>query len=175
MRNLNHWIYNNIQIDFFFASSTFVNFRNRISQFRKNLISLSKICSRCSMRNSKKKVCFKIKKTFFFENSSQNNRELQFISNLQSIKKYRLIKFRKIQNRKVWINTCLRNSFALSSTKICLKNQSIYHIKCFMFFASIRSFQSNFLFFFHIFSSFFDFSFCSRNRFDHFNCKNELH
>ena len=106
----------------------------------------------------KKKSLFQNQKTFFFENFSQNNRELQSISSLQSIRKYRLIKFRKIQNRKVWINTCLRNQFALSSTKTCLKNQSIYHIKCSMFFSSNRNFQSNHLFFssyFFVFSRFF--------------------
>ena len=40
----------------------------------------------------KKRVYFKVKRTFFFENFSQNNRELQFISSLQTIKSRRLIK-----------------------------------------------------------------------------------
>ena len=38
---------------------------------------------------------------FFFENVFQINRKLRFISSLQSIKNRRLIKIRKIQNRKI--------------------------------------------------------------------------
>ena len=110
----------------------------------------------------KKKFCFRIKITFFFRNFSQNNRKLRFISNLQSIKNRWLFKIRKIQNRKIWINTYLRNQFALFSTKTCLKSRSKYYTKCLMFSASTWSFLSRFLFsfsyFFVFFSIFFLFS-----------------
>ena len=140
--------------------STFVNLRSRVSQlFRKSFISLSRICSRCSMRNLKKRTCFKVKRTFLFENFFQNNRELQSISSLQSIKNRRLIKIWKTQNRKVWINTCLRNRFASFSIKIFLRNRSIYYINC-QVFSVIWSFQSLVLLqkFLFSFSYFFVFS-----------------
>ena len=129
LKSLNHLICDRIKIVHIFRKvSTFVNLRNRASQLlRKSLISLSKICSRCSMRNSEKRVCFRVKRTFLLENSSQNNRELQSTSSLQSIRSRRLIKTQKAQNRRVWINTCLRNQFALLSTKTCLRKRSIYH------------------------------------------------
>ena len=156
LKNLNHLICNDIKIDVSFRKvSIFVNFRSRVSQLQWSFISLSKICSKCLMRKSEKIVCFKIKWIFLLENFSQNNRELQSTSSLQSIKSRRLVKTQKIQNRKVWINTCLRNQFALFSTKICLRNQSIYHTKCFIFSTSIRSLQSKLLFFFSYFFVFF--------------------
>ena len=76
----------------------------------------------------KKKIYFRVKTTFLFE-YSQIKRESSLTSNLQSIRSCRLIKIQKVQNRKVWINTCLRNSFALIATN-ALKNRSFYHTKC---------------------------------------------
>ena len=162
LKSLNHLICDRIKIvrSIFRKISTFVNLRSRVSQlFRKSFISLSRICSRCSMRNLKKRTCFKVKRTFLFENFFQNNRELQSISSLQSIKNRRLIKIWKTQNRKVWINTCLRNRFASFSIKIFLRNRSIYYINC-QVFSVIWSFQSLVLLqkFLFSFSYFFVFS-----------------
>ena len=115
------------------------------------------------------------KNVFFFENSSQIKRELRSTSSLQSIRSRQLIETQKAQNRRVWINTCLRNSFALLSAKIllrnrtiyytncqisstaktCLRNQSIYYTNCSMFFASIWNLLSKL---FSSFSYFFVFS-----------------
>ena len=94
LKNLNHLICDRIKIVRILRRvSTFVNLRSRASQLlRKSLISLSKICSRCSMRNSEKRAYFRVKRTFLLENSSQINRELQSISNLQSIKSRRLVR-----------------------------------------------------------------------------------
>ena len=63
LRSLNHLICDRIKIVLIFRkTSTFVNLRSRASQMlRKSLISLSKICSRCSMRNSEETVCFRVK------------------------------------------------------------------------------------------------------------------
>ena len=106
-----------------------------------------------------KRCYFKIKRTSLSQNSSQNNRELKSTSSLQSIRSRRLVKVQKVQNWKFWINICLRNQFALSSSKICLRNQSIYHIKCSMSSTSIRSLQLfSFSYFFVFFRSFFLFS-----------------
>ena len=119
--SLNHWVCNSIKSALCLCEvSIFVNLT------RSNLILLSKICSKCSMRNSKEKVYFRIKRTFLLENSSQNNRESRFTSSSQSIESRRLIRSRKAQNRKVWNNTRLRNSFAL----LCLRNRSFRHTKC---------------------------------------------
>ena len=60
LKNLNRWICNNIIIVVFFNKiSIFVNF------VRSNFISLSKICSKCSMKNSKKKFISKSKQRIF--------------------------------------------------------------------------------------------------------------
>ena len=164
LRSLNLLVCLNIKIVRLFRRiSTFVN-----QLLWSSLISLSKICSRCSMRKSKKKACFKVKKTFLFENSSQNNCELQSTSSLQSIRSRRLVKTQKAQNRKVEINTCLRNQFALFSTKICLRNRSIYHIKCSLSSTSIRNLQSKLLFSFSYFFVFFRFFFLLSHSFSSF-------
>ena len=160
MKSLNHLICDNIIIVVSFRkTSIFVNSIDHAQLFRKNLISLSKICSKCSMRNSKKRICFKIKKTFFFENSSQINRELRSTSSLQSIKSRRLVKIQKAQNRKVWINTCLRNQFALFLIKVYSRNRSNYYTKCSMSFASTWSLLSRLFFSFSYFFVFFRFFF----------------
>ena len=130
MKSLIHSICDNIII---------VVFLNRILIFvnfvRSSLVSLSKICSKCSMKNSEKKVYFKIKTTYFFKHSQIKCKFLS-ISSLQSIRNRRLIKIRKIQNRKIWISTCLRNQFALFLAKTCLKNRFFRHTKWQTFFAS---------------------------------------
>ena len=124
MRSLNHLICNNIKIAFCLReASIFVNLT------RSSFILLSKICSKCSMRNSKKRIYFKVKRTFLLENSSQNNRESSLTSSLQSIESRRLVKSRKAQKRKVWNNSSLRNRFALLSL-IALRNRSFRHTKC---------------------------------------------
>ena len=116
MKSLNHLICDSIIIIAFLRKvSIFVNLISHL--LRSSFISLLKICSKCSMRNSEKKVYFRVKRTLLFEHFSQINRELQSTSDLQSIKNRQLIKTQKTQNRKVEINTCLRNQFALSSTK----------------------------------------------------------
>ena len=106
------------------------------------------------MKNSEKKIYFRIKTTYFFKHFQIKCKSL-FISNLQSIKSRQLIKFRKIQNRKFRNNTCLRNQFVLFSTKFCLKNRSNYYTNCFMF--STKFFFS-FSYFFVFFRFFFLFS-----------------
>ena len=167
---LDHLVCDSIIIVVFFSKiSIFVNLT------RSSLISLSKICSKCSMKNSEKRVYCKIKITLFLENSSQVSRELRFISSLQSIRNRRLIRIRKIQNRKVWISTCLRNQFALFSAIICLKNRSNYHTNCQMSFAFTWNFLSKLFFSFSYFFVFFRLFFCFRIRFDYFRCKNELY
>ena len=149
LKSLDRLICNSITIVVFFRRiSTFVNIA---SHLRKSLISLSKICSRCSMRNSKELIYFRVETTFLFKHS-QNNRELRFISSLQSIRSRRLVRARKAQNRKIWINTCLRNQFALFSAKTFLRNRSNYYTKCSM--SSTRLFFSfsYFFVFFRFFS-----------------------
>ena len=126
MRSLNHWICNSIKSALCLReASIFINFIRLESSF----ILLSKICSNCSMRNSKERIYFRIKRTFLLENSFQNNRESSFTSSLQSIESRRLIKSRKAQKRRVWSNSFLRNRFALLSL-ITLKNRSFHHTKC---------------------------------------------
>ena len=148
MKSLNHLICNSIKIAFCLReTSIFVNF------IRSNLILLSKICSKCSIRNSEKRVYFRIRRTFLLENSSQNNRESRFISSSQLIESRRLVRFREVQSRKVWNNTRLRNSFAL----FCLRNRSFRHTKCstssiliqWLIASKMKSFKS------HMFAKFF--------------------
>ena len=127
IRSSNHWVCNSIKSALCLReASIFINLT------RSSFILLSKICSKCSMRNSEKRIYFRIKRTFFFENSSQNNRESSLTSNLQSIKSRRLIKSRKTQERRVWINSFLRNRFALLLL-IVLRSWLFHHTKCLTF------------------------------------------
>ena len=97
-------------------------------QFSQSCFSISKKfyfimynLSRMFDEKFKKKIYFKVKITNFFKHF-QIKCKSSSISNLQSIRNRQLIRFRKIQNRKIRNNTCLRNQFALFSTKTCLKN-----------------------------------------------------
>ena len=162
MKSLNHLICNSIKISLRFSKTLiFVNSIDHAQLLRRDFISLSKICSKCSMRNPKKRIYFRIKTTCLFKHS-QIKCKSSSISNLQSIKSRRLVKTRKARIRRVWISTCLRNQFALFSAEFCLRNWSNYHTNCQMF-SVIWSFRVrirlqksffSFLYFF-VFSRFF--------------------
>ena len=82
--------------------------------------------------------------------------KLRFISNLQSIKTHRLVRTRKRQIRKIFINSCLRKEFAsvYFLSKSCQKNRSFRHIK---YFSSLKTYFTRL---FHEFFSFFIRSTC---------------
>ena len=81
-------------------------------------------------RNIQSVVFFR--KTSTFDHLSHINFASSSISCLQSIRKHRLIKIWKIQNRKVFSNLRLRKRFAL----FCLKNRSFHYTKNQTFFTS---------------------------------------
>ena len=142
---------------FFSQNFDFRQFSQSCFSISKKFYFIMNNLNRIFDKKFKKKICFNIKWTLFFKHF-QIKCESSFISSLQSIKNRRLFRIQKIQNRKVWINTCLRNQFALFSTKICLKNRSNYYTKCSMFSTSIRKLLFSFLYFFVFFRFFFLFS-----------------
>ena len=121
-----------------FRKIHFSIFASRFQDIR-NSISLSKICSKCSMKHSKKQIFFisnitsrtmRIFETFFFFIKSRS----RFISDLQSIRTSLLVKSRKLQIREIFISVCSRNRFASNFyllSKSRQKNRKFCHTKCF--------------------------------------------
>ena len=103
----------------------------------KNFILLSKICSRCLLRNARNQINYTSKKSNLFQRFFVNSRS-RFISNLQSIKTNRLFRTRKRRIREIFNNIRSRNriasnSYFLFSTNDS-KNRSFYYTKQRFFF-----------------------------------------
>ena len=110
-----------------------LSFLKNSNQNIKNHILRSTICTRCSLKNSRKQIVYISRNVHLFQTFFFIKLTLRSISDLQSIRANQLVKARKRQIREIFNNIRSRNRIASNSYFLFstnnLRNRSLYYTK----------------------------------------------